>query len=1069
VNVEQLLRNLNFEQYLELFRTNEITGDVLPHLQMEDLKEIGVVPVGHRRLILAAIQETSGPKQNETANAAERRYLTILFADLVGSTQLSQRLAAEDLRDLIRAYQDSSKTAIERFGGYVAQYLGDGIVVYFGYPRSHEDDVERSIRAGFELIAAVADIDASFGRHYGVDIQVRIGIETGPVIVGDIVGEGVSRERAVVGETPNFAARLQGLARPGEIVIGPGAKRLLGGNAQLQTLGSQTLKGYDDPVDVWSVQGLGFAGGRFERLQARKLSQFVGRDTELEILEDDFKAVKAGESRVAEFVGEAGIGKSRLVHEFLSARSSSTRILVAHCASHGGSTAFFPFIDMFRRALEADDAREIRQTQRDMTERLARAGLHRDTEIPYVLNLLGLDEGIKLDQDLIGIRTQAAIVSFVGHQSRILPTILFVNDLHWIDNRSISVLQELAASSTISRLLLLGTYRDSYTADWPTRAEISRIELNALAEVDAAVLFKDRFGGESTQFGQDILLRTGGNPLFLEELAGHLKRSRSDPSDAEGVPDTLAGLLLEQVDAQTADARQLVRKASVAGRRFSTDVVAGSEIANDRSAFSDLLESGLIIEDGAANRYRFKHALVQDAIYDGLLAEDRALLHGEVGARIETVYRSRLTEFAEELSRHFEIAGDLLKAARYAYTAGGKAFDLFALGDADYWFLRAIELFPSDAENVDEKRRAQAISNHIQISCWDARFTDMISLADQEISRIEAMGDTRELSRTLSWLGEGHLNCANFKTAEDLLSRSLAIGERLKDLDSIGYALGEYGWLRTITQRDNPLIELKAHARRLNNIAENLGDNYLATLAHYVEWAALVHGGYVAAATAIANRLIALGHESGYPPALNWGYCMLSYCEVLECDLQAAHDHAIEARRAAQCAFDDLMADLSMGIVLARSSDVQGCRQYLGRAQRLGDQTGSLFFAYVSEAEFGRALALNGYSDEAAEWLRASREFFEKTQNPRATVFTGLALSGALASRDPDDARQTLQSTLELSRAYDMPGWSAQALLLMSQIEEVAANRSKLIEEAGSLAKHLDWQDLTARIREIEA
>ncbi len=1025
MSIEALLRGLGLEHYFPAFEEHAITEAVLPHLDMADLREIGVGPVGHRKLILKAIeggQNNTAGKSIEEANTplAQHRQLTILFADLVGSTQLSQRLDAEDLRDLIRAYQDASKAAIERYDGYVAQYLGDGIVVYFGYPQSHEDNVERAIRAGLRLIDAVSEIDAGFGRDRGVEVKVRIGIEAGPVIVGDIIGEGVSRERAVVGETPNLAARLQSEAAPGEVVIGPTARGLVGGNVQLRDLGPRQIKGYENTLRVWRVVGLGFAGGRFERHRDRQLSHFVGRKLELKRLRKCLEAVRAGGNELVEIVGDPGIGKSRLVHEFLSDRVGATRLLTCHCASHAGSTAFFPFIDMFQRLLRRDADSDRQVTRDDLAKILARSGLDPRREIPYVEHLMGIGDERDVDPDLIGVRTAAALTRYLRSQGRILPTILFVNDLHWIDERSEEVLRSLAVREDNLEILILCTYRPDYVADWPASASVVRIELTPLSAGDTADLFSHCFGDGVGEQSGEALRRTGGNPLFVEELAGHMRNP-----NAGAIPDTLAGLLLERVDAQSAGAQRILRTASVAGRHFSSALVAGAvDPEADQPAFQELLDSGLIVRDGDSQqaRYRFKHALVQDAIYDGLLAEDRRVIHGLVGRRTEAAYPDRLYEMSESLSHHFEIAGDRLKAARYAYRAGGKAFDLFALRGADHWFRRAIDLFPDDADPDDERLRAQAISNHIQISCWDARFSDMIDLAEGELARIEALGDTREVSRVLSWLGEGHLNCSNYATANQLLSRALSIGERLKDLDSIGYALGELGWLKTITILGDGLSELEDHADRLANIADNLGDNYLHTLAHYIRWAALIHIGNVDAARSVADSLVDVGRSGGYPPALNWGHCMQSYCAAEAGELTAASEFAHAARSAAQCAFDNLMADLCLGIVQARRGDIEACKALLGRSQRLGDQVGSLFFAYASEADYGRALAEAGEMVHAVEWLSASQAAFEAASHPRAAALCALALGEILTASAEPRAAECLADARRLASATGMQG-----------------------------------------------
>jgi class 3 adenylate cyclase len=377
MDVAEWLRSLGLEQYAPAFRDNGIDMRVLPELTPEDLKDLGIGMVGHRRMLLKAIADLRpGPAAaadvsapQPAAGTAERRQLTVMFCDLVGSTALAARLDPEELRGVIAAYQQSVAAAVRRFDGLVAKYMGDGVLVYFGYPRAHEDDAERAVRAGLDIVAAIGRLDAPAipgtpalgGRPSGDQLQVRIGIATGLVVVGDLVGEGEAQERGVVGETPNLAARLQALAEPGSVVIARATRRLIGNRFRLRALGRHEVKGLAEPVEAWAVEGVSASEGRFEAVRSGGLTGFVGREHELGLLLERWNLAQDGEGQVVLLSGEPGIGKSRILSELrgrLEAQHATS--LRLHCSPYFVNSAFYPIIDNFARALRfaRDDTAE---------------------------------------------------------------------------------------------------------------------------------------------------------------------------------------------------------------------------------------------------------------------------------------------------------------------------------------------------------------------------------------------------------------------------------------------------------------------------------------------------------------------------------------------------------------------------------------------------------------------------------------------------------------------------------------------------------------------------------------
>jgi class 3 adenylate cyclase len=345
------LRRNKFEQYADAFEANDIDLDILPELTEDDLGKLGV-SLGNRRRLLKALAERASDADEvaltpapESSDQAERRQVTVMFSDLVGSTALSARMDPEDLREVISAYQTCVAETVRRFGGFVAKYMGDGVLVYFGYPQAHEDDAERAVRAGLELIAAVA------GLKTRAPLQTRVGIATGLVVVGDLIGAGAAQEQAIVGETPNLASRLQGIAEPNTVVIADGTRRLLGNLFELHYLGAQDLKGIAGPVRGWAALRVSSAEGRFEALHTTGLTALVGRDEEFELLLRRWSRAKTGEGQVVLLSGEAGIGKSRLTAALLERLSGEPHTRLRYfCSLQHTDSAFYPIINQMERA-----------------------------------------------------------------------------------------------------------------------------------------------------------------------------------------------------------------------------------------------------------------------------------------------------------------------------------------------------------------------------------------------------------------------------------------------------------------------------------------------------------------------------------------------------------------------------------------------------------------------------------------------------------------------------------------------------------------------------------------------
>jgi class 3 adenylate cyclase len=455
VDIAAWLRELGLERYEEAFRENEIDAEILPKLTADDLKDIGVTAVGHRRKLLEAVAALAEPASASQAARsapaeaasrvrpaeAERRQLTVLFCDLVGSTELSARLDPEEMREVMRAYQIAVAGEVATFEGHVAKFMGDGVLAFFGYPKAHEDDAERAVRAGLAITGRIGDLSTG-----GRKLTARIGIATAPVVVGDLIGEGAAQEEAVVGETPNLAARLQTLAEPDSVVIAPGTRRLIGGLFELADFGVHGLKGFAEPVRAWRVVGAGAAESRFEALRGRHLIPLVGREEELHLLLARWRRAADGEGQIALLSGEAGIGKSRIVQALREQLAGQPYTPLSHyCSPYHTASALYPIISLLERAacFTRDDSPEARL---DKLESLLAQGTEQLAEtVPLIADVLGIAAGERhpspnLSPQRKAQRTLEVLVDQVEGLASRQPVLALYEDVHWIDPTTLAAL-----------------------------------------------------------------------------------------------------------------------------------------------------------------------------------------------------------------------------------------------------------------------------------------------------------------------------------------------------------------------------------------------------------------------------------------------------------------------------------------------------------------------------------------------------------------------------------------------------------------------------------------------------
>ena len=712
MDVGDWLRGLGLGQYEDLFRANEIDSAVLPDLTEGDFEKLGV-PMGHRKRLLKAVAtlgttetavQPEKPSPSTLTDAAERRQLTVLFCDLVGSTAMSAGLDPEDMRGIIAAYHKCCATLIARGGGFVAKYMGDGVLAYFGCPQAHEHDAERAVRAGLAIVEAAPKLETPASAP----LHVRVGIATGIVVVGDLLGSGEAQERGVVGDTPNLAARLQTIATPDSVVIGEGTRKLLGDLFELRDLGPQDLKGVAGPARAYTALRESSRESRFDALHADGLTTLVGREEETELLRRRWMRAKAGEGHVVLLSGEAGIGKSRLAEEFLQCLAEEPHHRLRYfCSPQHTDSALHPIIAQLERAAGLTREDDTKTKLDRLDARLATSSTSRG-DAALLAEMLSLpNDGRYPALDLAPPqrrqRTLEALIAQTGAIARQTPTLLIFEDAHWADPSSLEVLDQLVDHIQAMHALLFVTFRPEFVAPWVGRPHVTTLSINRLTPREAVALI-DRVAINKQlprNIRQDIVERADGVPLFVEEMTKAVLEAESEgaaartmasiPSSALSVPASLHASLMARLD-RLGEAKAMAQTGAAIGREFSHALLAavtGETEAKLAGLAGPPRPSGPPLSPGVRDACDLPFQACARPGYRVPGAPARAAQPDRGRAR-KPFSRGR-GESAELLARHFADAGLIEKAASFWGKAGQRSLERAAPVEAEAQFKRALE------------------------------------------------------------------------------------------------------------------------------------------------------------------------------------------------------------------------------------------------------------------------------------------------------------------------------------------------------------------------------------------
>jgi class 3 adenylate cyclase/predicted ATPase len=1082
MRVGDWLRSLGLGQYEAVFRESEIDLDVLPELTNADLAKLGL-PLGDRKRILKAISSLASPGRLslplKEPVTAERRQLTVMFCDLVGSTALSARLDPEDLHGVIGAYHRCCTELVERNGGFVAEYMGDGVLAYFGYPQAHEHDAERAVRAGLSIVEATPKLKTLAGGP----LRVRIGVATGVVVVGDILGAGQSRERAIVGETPNLAARLQGIAEPGSVVIAESTRKLLGDIFELADLGPQDLKGIAGPTRVWATLREGSQENRFEALHAGRLTPMVGREEEIELLRHRWSAAKAGEGQVVLISGEAGIGKSRLTAEFLERVTGEPHTRMrCFCSPQQMDSALGPIIGQIARA--AGFAREDEgKTRLDKLDALlAQCSTSRDDAalLAEMLSLAsdGRYPALDLAPQQRRQKTLDALVGQIEAFARGTPVLAVLEDAQWADPSSLEMFGRLIDKICDLRVLLLVTFRPEFAAPWLERTHVTALTINRLTESEVAALIEGVAGRSplTETIRQDIIERADGIPLFVEEMTKAAFEAESEaaaaralaavPSPALAVPASLHASLMARLD-RLGSAKAIAQIGAAMGREFPHTLLASVARLPDKqlaAALDRLLQAGLIWRRGEPpdSTYLFNHALVQDAAYGTLLREPRRALHARIAEAIEAQLPDVAESEPELLARHCAQAGLMERAALLWGKAGERSLARTALTEAEALLTRAlaeIAALPGTPALRRDQIRLQVGLANVQMHAKGYAASETKAAFEQArlfVKRTEALGEPLEDPLVLFSLLFGFwatkYMAFNADPVSQLAAQFLALAEKQKAAVPliIGHRLvgisllhrGDVERGREHFDRAIALYDPASHRPLATRFGLDIGTPAKA-------WRALALWllGYPDAAREGADRAMENARELGYVPTLMSTLTITSWPHIFSGRYAEAMAHADELIALADesgalywKATGVIFREAARALAGDASNIVQPITSSLSASHSRGASVSISFFWTV----LAKVNARQGQFEEAWRHIDEATAIVEATGESwnEADIHLTAGEIALMASRpDNANAQAHFVRALEIARAQQAHSWELRAATSLARLRRDQGRR----------------------------
>ncbi len=995
---------------------------------------------------------------SRAALEGERKQVTVLFADLKGSMELLADRDPEEARAILDPVLERMMEAVHRYEGTVNQVMGDGIMALFGAPLAHEDHAVRACYAALRMQETVKQHAEEVRRTTGLPVQIRVGLNSGEVVVRSI-GSDLHMDYTAVGQTTHLAARMEQMAAPGSILLPPATLQLAEGYVQVHSLGPLPVKGLSEPIEVFEITGAAPTRGRLQAAAVRGLTRFVGRDAELDTLRQSLERAGTSRGQVVALVGEPGVGKSRLVWEFShSHRTQGWLVLESRSVSYGKTTAYLPVIDLLKTYCGIDAADDPRRMREKLTGKVLTLDPALGPTLPPLLSLLDLpvDDPAwqALDPPQRRQRTLDAVKRLLLRESQVQPLLLVCEDLHWIDSETQALLDSLVESLPTARILLLVNYRPEYEHTWHRKTYYQQLRLDPLPPASADTLLAALLGDAPalTDLKGLLIARTEGNPFFLEEsvrglvetgaLAGERGGYRpAKPVGTMHVPATVQAVLAARIDRLPPDEKRLLQSAAVIGKDVPHALlraITEEPEARLRQGLSHLQAAEFLYETSLfpEPEFTFRHALTHEVAYGSLLQERRCLLHRRVAEAIEGLYSDRLAEHVERLAYH-ALRGEVWdKAVAYLYQAGVKASTRSAHGEAVTYYGQALEVLSRLPESPERVRQAIDLRLDLRNSLLPlgehAQLLDQLREAE---TLAEAAGDQRRLGRVSTYKAERLLHLGQHEQAIAAAERALAVAESTGDV----------------------AIQIEARVR--------LGQPYF------------ILGQYPSAIECFRRNVIALQGELVYEPFGFTGppaaFCRawLGICLAEIGDFDAAVAAAEEAVRIAgttEYAFTQIAVARGLGEVYLRRGQLSEAIPVLERGLAICQSQHIPFLFPLIASSLGHAYALSGRLDEGLPLLEQALRQAPSMRSMWGQSLWVADLSEAylLAGRR-EEATDLAEQLLVFSQQHTQRGDEAWILRLLG---EIAAQADPLeVDEAEShyraalaLAEELGMRPLVA-------
>jgi class 3 adenylate cyclase len=845
---------------------------------------------------------------------AERRQVTVLFTDMVGFTTFSEKSGEEAAFNLMRSLAKLMDDAVTEQGGVVQGFTGDGVMAVFGAPMAFEDAPLRACRAALSILQRLKLAGPRLKSEHGEEPHIRIGLNTGTAIVGQ-VHSSTAAGVTVLGDAVNFAARLQAMAEPDSVLMSEATHRLLQGMVDATFTGEHNVRGKSGPQKTYRLEAIRKGATRFEAAVSRGLGTFVGREHELELLERRLMEARS-KLQVLDLEAEPGMGKSRLLYEFRQrVDENRTFVLSGNCSPDSQQSPFFPFIEVVRGSFRLSSG----EAEKDITQKfelgLTSLGLHSTRNLGLLLHLLGLrvPEGALdgLDGMLIGLRTRELLQQLLESLCKLLPVIMVLEDLHWIDSGSEELLGRIVDSEKRLRLLLVHTHRPEYAPPWLDRPIVTKLRLEPLPLGDIRRLVQARLSEEvvSETLVREVAEKAGGNPLFAEEIVSFLgEQGMLRPHDGKfdpksltaGVPASLQSLLTARVDRLQPNDRTLLQAASVIGRHFDTELLAvvcnGADTIDDRLAAMQALD--LIHKEGQSSGYSFKHALVRDALYQSLLTETRSLMHLRIAEEIERRSGNRLIEVAETLALHYRQTDRAEKAFTFGSLAGSRSLSVYSLEEAEVYFCAAIALIENKPGCATDEQIAHLLADYTRLQNALGKVTAVVDISDKFESRLNNLGDNPEVVFLAHQKMFGLCFMTEFQTALAEQAAITSMAERLGDDRSRVYSFASQILIASAIAPQK-IEDQERLVKNALEAASGIEDTYIRSVIRWVIAIDEIGRGRMTRSRQIAEEMCAIGHDFNDPRPRGMGMGVLGWIALTSDDYERALSCAEECLRIA--------------------------------------------------------------------------------------------------------------------------------------------------------------------------